>query len=257
VKTVGYHTCIRLAVLFVSWTFLCFPSWAKEQTVSLPVIKGGDPVEPVKTREFNSIRIENMNYRIAKKKKINAKMIEAFYNGEFTKQDFKRIKCESSRMGRSDFTSLTYMGGKKLAEVLIENKDGSLDLLVHVSVMDKEIYYNKKMIDVRTGKDNPGFDFPDVPRGQDFIRIFSVRTTGDNNIHVEQVTYKFKSPIPSLVKFFKDAMPKKGWKEKNMLYDQKNVVLMYSMKKRHCEIMIMHNPVMRQNTAVIQVRTVE
>lgn len=249
-KSVGKEKALFSFFYFLAVIFLL--SGAKEPP--LPVFKGGVLLAPARTRELNSLLMRQVNYRIPKKKGPDEKAIEAFYTDEFAKQDYKRIKCENSILKGSALTSMTFLGKKLMAEVLIENKKGSEDIMVHVSVMDNRIYYDKEMIGIKGQRDNPGFDIPDIPRGPGFIRIVSMKIETEEKVPMEQVTYKLRTSLPALRKFYEDVMPVRGWTLKNVLAEKGNAVLFFAKKKRHCDIMLFYHPSLKQNVAVIQTR---
>lgn len=240
-------------LILIFFHILVIPLFSAKRYI--PVFKNAVIIQKEKKQELNSIQMHDINYYVIKNEKINIKKVESFYINELSQLGYKSKKTERNKHGNSFIINLSMMNEQKMAKVLIEDKINTKKIYVYVSIMDNIFLNNnnKNMFSIGNKKDNPGFDFNDVPRCFDCIRVFSLKTDSNNNKPLGQVTYQSFSYIKTLEQFYYQGMPKKGWNYIRKMNDKKVVMLYYKKKKKNCQIFIMYNDSLKKNMVMIQV----
>ncbi len=221
----------------------------------LPIYKNAFIIEKPRMTEINSIKSFKISYLLIKNKGVNLNKVESFYISEFSGRGYRKKGVKRKKIKSSFNIKLSFMSDKKLAYIKITDMINENKIFVEVSLTDNEIFFNKKIIQVKNNKDNPGFDFIDIPKCYDCLRLFSMKTEAkesENKDIRRQVTYKSLSSIEALTQFYLQEMKNLGWTQKRITRSEMGNILNYSKNKRKCEIFIIYNKDMKRSIVMIQ-----
>lgn len=203
------------------------------------------------TGQMNKIDFLNMSYYLKKNEGDTIKKIYKFYVNKLQKLGYQRNKYSEKREGNEQIIECSFLNDKNMFSLIIVGNNNANTINVSISIMNNDILFNKKAFNLKTKKDNPGFDFRDIPRYPGSIRILSICAKDITHNISRQVMYKFYNDKDSVLEFYKRRLPEKGWIIKD-LFDYKGYKTLSCIKgERKVDILIHYNPEIRKNVILI------
>jgi len=216
--------------------------------------KGDIVVDNVDQWESNNIHFTMVGYFLKKEREITVKKIQEYYKHSFKRFGYKVYRKKDQKLAEGMLQEMYLMNDKHIFGITIYDLKDIEDYYITLQVSEKDVMRNPGMFLLNKKKDNPGFDYKDIPRFKNSIRFMSSRSISEVGKTEQQIIYHTLSEIEGITDFYKDIMIKEDWKMKQSFETPECNMLHYKKSKNNevtCDIFIMKSKDMKENAIII------
>jgi len=208
-------------------------------------------VDSVKKWEVNNIQFSSIGYFLREENGLTFKKIVDFYKRGFSKMGYRIKRIYNKIIAGTQVSGLFIKNDKYFFNIQVKRDKEAGYYYVTLQASENRALKNAKIFKQNSSKDNPGFDYKDVPRFKKSIRILSSRNKSDSGVLEEQIIYRSQSEIKDITDFYKNSMNRNGWKIKQSFKTKDCSMLHFKQSYKICDIFIIKDKKLKKNLIVI------